>query len=128
VGPVASGAKPGAPAASDDFSLETAARIVRENFPDSFLARRLGSWANGYGDPVAARLTRTQREILHHLLAGSVPKEIAAATGRAYKTVRNHVEAIEQLFGVHSVPELIVACYRRGLAPPPAEPRADRSA
>lgn len=114
--------------ASEELSLDTAARIVRENFPHSFLARRLLSWENGYGDPVAARLTRTQREILRHLLAGSVPKEIAASTGRAYKTVRNHVEAIEQLFGVHSVPELIVACYRRGLAPPAAEPSADRSA
>jgi DNA-binding CsgD family transcriptional regulator/tetratricopeptide (TPR) repeat protein len=114
--------------AGGDLSLETAARLVREHFPDSFLARRLGSWLNAYGDPVAGRLTRTQREILRHLLAGSVPKEIAAATGRAYKTVRNHVEAIEQLFGVHSVPELIVACYQRGLAPPPAEPRAERSA
>ncbi|MEA2666178.1 MAG: Bacterial regulatory protein luxR family [Candidatus Eremiobacteraeota bacterium] len=111
-----------------DFSLESAAQLVREHFPNSFLARRLGSWMNAYGDPVAARLTRAQREILRHLLAGNVPKEIAAATGRAYKTVRNHVEAIEQLFGVHSVPELIVACYQRGLAPPPAEPRADRSA
>ena len=116
------------PQPAGDFSLETAARLVREHVPASFLARRLGSWTQAYGDPVAGRLTRAQREILRHLLAGEVPKEIAAATGRAYKTVRNHVEAIEQLFGVHSVPELIVTCYRRGLAPPPAEPRADRSA
>ncbi len=118
----------GGPPAGGDLSLDTAARLVREHFPESFLARRLGSWLNVYGDPVAGRLTRTQREILRHLLAGSVPKEIAAATGRAYKTVRNHVEAIEQLFGVHSVPELIVACYQRGLAPPPAEAHAERSA
>ncbi len=109
--------------------LEAAAAIVREHFPRSFLTRRLGRWTNVYGDPVAARLTRAQREILHHLLAGRVPKEIAAATGRAYKTVRNHIEAIEEAFGVHSVPELIVACYQRGLVPPPqAEPRIHLSA
>jgi DNA-binding CsgD family transcriptional regulator len=121
-------ATPGGPRAGGDFSLETAARLVHEHVPHSFLARRLGNWMNAYGDPVAGRLTPAQREILRYLLAGNVPKEIAAATGRAYKTVRNHVEAIEHLFGVHSVPELIVACYQRGLAPPPAEPRADRSA
>ncbi len=115
--------------ARGDFSLESAAALVREHFPRSFLARRLGSWAKVYGDPVAARLTRTQREILRHLLAGRVPKEIAAATGRAYKTVRNHVEAIEEVFGVHSVPELIVTCYQRGLEPPPQpEPRAHLTA
>ena len=100
------------------FYLDEATTIVQENFPRSFLARRLGMWSNVQRDPVARSLTPTQREVLRHLLGGKVQKEIATSTGRAYGTIRNHVAALLDAFGAHSIPELIIACYERGLGAP----------
>ncbi len=98
-----------------DFYLEAAALIIRKHFPRSFLARRIGRWLTAYDDPIVSKLTPAPREILRYLLDGYVPKDIAAIRGLAEGTVRNHVALIEAAFNVHSIQEVIVACYKRGL-------------
>jgi DNA-binding CsgD family transcriptional regulator len=102
----------------EEFHLEQAALLVREHFPNSFLARRLGRWGNVYGDPVAARLTRTQRQILRHALDGRGAKEIASITGRSVKTIGNQLAALHDAFGVNSTLRLVAECHRRGLGSP----------
>jgi DNA-binding CsgD family transcriptional regulator/tetratricopeptide (TPR) repeat protein len=98
-----------------DFYLETASLTIREHFPHSFLARRLGRWLKAYDDPIVAKLTPAPREVLRFLLDGWLPKEIATVKQLAEGTIRNHIGDLESAFGVHSIQELIVACYRRGL-------------
>jgi len=101
-----------------DSALEAAAAIVNEHFPRSFLARRLGRWANVPGDPDVARLARVPRLVLRHLLEGRSAKEIAAVMGLSPGTVKNYVNGILREFGVRSTPQLLVTCYRRGLGAP----------
>ncbi|MEA2663279.1 MAG: Bacterial regulatory protein luxR family [Candidatus Eremiobacteraeota bacterium] len=101
-----------------ELPLERAAVIVRDNFPASFLARRLGSWAWAYVDPVASALTPAQRDVLRRLLEGKNPVAIAAETNRTVSTVRTHVEHINRAFGTHSYLELFAACSRRGIGLP----------
>jgi DNA-binding CsgD family transcriptional regulator len=98
-----------------DFYLETAALIIREHFPRSFLARRLGRWLRAYDDAIVANLSPSKREVLRYLLEGCSPKDIARLKHLAEGTVRNHICEIEAAFEVHSIQELLVACYRRGL-------------
>jgi DNA-binding CsgD family transcriptional regulator/tetratricopeptide (TPR) repeat protein len=107
-----------------ELPLERAAVIVRDNFPASFLARRLGSWAWAYVDPVASALTPAQRDVLRRLLEGKNPVAIAAETNRTVSTVRTHVEHINRAFGTHSYLELFAACSRRGIGLPEV-PSAD---
>jgi DNA-binding CsgD family transcriptional regulator/tetratricopeptide (TPR) repeat protein len=101
-----------------DCYLQTAALLVRENFPRSFLARRLGRWALVPNDPVAAGLARQPREVLREILTGKNPKEIAAELSLSEDTVKHYVKTLFGAFGVHSTPQLIVACYRRGIGDP----------
>jgi DNA-binding CsgD family transcriptional regulator len=98
-----------------DFYLEMAALIIREHFPRSFLVRRLGRWLRAYDDAIVANLSPSKREVLRHLLEGCSPKDIARLKCLAEGTVRNHICEIEAAFDVHSIQELLVACYRRGL-------------
>ena len=50
--------------------------------------------------------------------------EIARETYRAESTVRKHIAALEVAFKIHSIPELILACFRRGIVPPSMAPSA----
>ncbi len=102
--------------------LEKAAIIVRDNFPRSFLGRRLGLWAGAYVDPVASKLTSSQRDILRRMLEGKSVGAIAVETIRARATVRKHIENIHAAFGTHSYSELIVECFRRGIGSPELAP------
>jgi DNA-binding CsgD family transcriptional regulator len=102
--------------------LEKAAIIVRDNFPRSFLGRRLGLWAGAYVDPVAGKLTSSQRDILRRMLEGKSVGAIAIETTRARATVRKHIENIHAAFGTHSYSELIVECFRRGIGSPELAP------
>ena len=108
-------------AASDvheEFHLETAALIVREHFPNSFLARRLGRWAGLYGHPIGVRLTPAQRQILRYALEGYGAKEIASVTGRSVKTIGNQLASLHQAFGVNSTLRLVAECHRLGFGSP----------
>ncbi len=103
---------------SGQHYLQTAALLVRENFPRSFLSRRLGRWANVYCDPVAAALARQPREVMRHVLTGRNAKEIATIMSLSEDTVKGYLKTIFRAFGVHSMPELLVACYERGIGSP----------
>jgi DNA-binding CsgD family transcriptional regulator len=101
-----------------ELPLERAAVIVRDNFPASFLARRLGSWGWAYVDPVASTLTPAQRDVLRRMLEGKSAAAISGETNRAEATVRKHIEQIHATFGTHSYGELFAECLRRGIASP----------
>ncbi len=97
------------------FHLEAAALIVREHFPRSFLARRVGGWLAVYDDPVAAALAPHKRQVLRLVLAGLDNKQIAARLGLRYNSVRSYVAELHAAFGTHSDRELFAACVRRGI-------------
>jgi DNA-binding CsgD family transcriptional regulator/tetratricopeptide (TPR) repeat protein len=101
-----------------DHYLQTAALLVRDHFPKSFLSRRLGRWAVVPNDPVAAGLAPQPREVLREILTGKNPKEIAVELSLSEDTVKHYVKTLFQAFGVHSTPQLIVACYQRGIGDP----------
>jgi DNA-binding CsgD family transcriptional regulator len=82
------------------------------------LARRLGSWSGVYGDPLVARLTLAQRQVLRYALDGYGAKEIASATGRSVKTIGNQLASLHEAFGVSSTLRLVAECHRRGLGSP----------
>ncbi len=102
------------------FHLEAAALIVREHFPRSFLARRVGGWLAVYDDPVAAALAPHKRQVLRLVLAGLDNKQIATRLGLRYNSVRSYVAELHAAFGTHSDRELFAACVRRGITGPPA--------
>jgi DNA-binding CsgD family transcriptional regulator len=52
--------------------------------------------------PRAKAITGRQREILELLAAGLTDKQIAARLGISYRTVRSHIEALEEVLEVHS--------------------------
>ncbi len=98
--------------------LETAANIIRDNFPRSFLGHRLGRWARVYFDPAAMTLTPTQRDVLKHVLGGLSVRAIAARANRSAATVGQHVKRIHQAFDTHSIGQLFHECNRRGISVP----------
>jgi DNA-binding CsgD family transcriptional regulator len=98
--------------------LREAAELVRDNFPHSFLARRIYRWPKACRDSVVAKLSPTQRKVLRHVLAAKSQKEIAAAMNLSAGTVHNYVTRLLKLFRVHSTAELIVGCYERGIGSP----------
>ncbi len=93
--------------------LEAARAVVAEHFPNSFLARRVG--IEGMSDPIVARLTPSQREVLALLLDGLNAREIATQTGRAYNTVRVHIDRLRETFEASSIHAMVVDCHRRGI-------------
>ncbi len=97
--------------------LERAAILVRDNFPESFLAARLG-WARIYLDPVGRKLSPAQIDVLRSLLVHEAVTAIADTTERCMSTVRKHIAAIHAAFGTHSLVELAFACARLGIVPP----------
>ena len=105
------------PSASSEH-LDRAVALIREHFPHSFLVRRLGPWIRASVDPLLATLSPTEREVLLHLLEGRSQREIAEVTGRAYNTVRTHVQALHRKMGTSSDLQIVVACARRGIGAP----------
>jgi DNA-binding CsgD family transcriptional regulator len=93
--------------------LDDARDMVAEHFPSSFLARRVGIHA--LSDPIVARLTPAQRDVLALLLDGLNAREIATSTGRAYNTVRVHIDRLREAFGASSIHAMVVDCHRRGI-------------
>ncbi len=98
--------------------LQAAALLVRQNFPHSFLARRLGRWMNVYSDPIAGRLPAQPREVLRHFLCARSAKDVAAIMGLSQHTVKDYTETLFRAFGVHSKEALLVRCYERGIGSP----------
>ncbi len=101
--------------------FDAARAIVAEHFPNSFLARRVG--IDTVSDPIVARLTPAQRDVLALLLDGLSAREIATHSGRAYNTVRVHIDRLREAFQASSIHALVVDCHRRGIVMrPPRRP------
>lgn len=98
--------------------LESAAAIIMEHFPRSFLARRLGRWTQVLMDPIASRLAPQTRNVLRYVLGGKNPKEIASAMRLSEDTIKGYLKTLFRAFSVNSTPQLIVTCYERGLGLP----------
>ncbi|HTD36297.1 MAG TPA: helix-turn-helix transcriptional regulator [Candidatus Limnocylindrales bacterium] len=98
--------------------LDRAISLIREHFPHSFVALRLGPWARAATDPAIGALTPAEREVLRHVLEARSQQEIADLTGRAYNTVRTQVQALHRKLGTSSNAQIIVACARRGIGAP----------
>jgi DNA-binding CsgD family transcriptional regulator len=98
--------------------LEAAAGLIREHFPRSFVARRLGRWSALFADPIATQLAPRPREVIRQVLSGKNPKQIAAAMGLSEVTVKGYLKTLFRAFGVHSTPELLVTCFQRGIGDP----------
>jgi DNA-binding CsgD family transcriptional regulator/tetratricopeptide (TPR) repeat protein len=96
--------------------LDDARAIVSEHFPRSFLARRVG--VDPLSDPILVTLTPSQRDVLALLLEGLSAREIATHTGRAYNTVRVHIDRLREAFKTPSIHALVVECHRRGIVLP----------
>ena len=111
-------------ASADSAQLDAARAIVSEHFPRSFLARRVGFSA--LPDPVVGGLTPAQRDVLALLLEGLDAREIATRTGRAYNTVRVHIDRLREAFKASSIHALVVDCHRRGIVLPARPPRAHK--
>jgi DNA-binding CsgD family transcriptional regulator len=101
-----------------DRPLQLAAVLVREHFPRSFLARRVGRWSQAMVDPIAAKLAPQPRQVLRHVLTGKNPKEIAATMALSEDTVKGYMKTLFRAFSVNSTPQLLVACYERGIGSP----------
>jgi DNA-binding NarL/FixJ family response regulator len=104
--------------------LEYARAIVTEHFPKSFLARRVG--VDALSDPVVGSLTPAQRDVLALLLEGFNAREIATQTGRAYNTVRVHIDRLREAFKASSIHALVVDCHRRGIVLPARSSQAHK--
>jgi DNA-binding NarL/FixJ family response regulator len=98
--------------------LQTAVELIRENFPRSFLARRVGRWSQAFADPVAMALAPQPREVLRYLLSAMDTKKIAAVMRLSEHTVKQYICTLFRAFDVHSKEELLVACYERGIGSP----------
>jgi len=98
--------------------LQSAALLVRKHFPRSFIARRIGPWMAAHRDPVAAKLRAQPREVMRYLLTGRNAKEIASAMSLSEDTVKGYIKALFRAFSVNSMPQLLVACYERGIGSP----------
>ena len=78
--------------------------------------------------PVGTELSARQTEIVSRLIAGERVHEIAQAMFLSPSTVRNHLVAIYQKFGVHSQTELLAALLRAsnpGVGPAGIEPATE---
>ena len=58
------------------------------------------------------RLTRREREVFAHVIAGRLNKQIAADLGISLKTTKVHRSRVMQKFGVRSVAELVRAAEK----------------
>ena len=62
-------------------------------------------------------LTRREREVLQHLVAGRLNKQIAAALGIAEKTIKVHRARVLAKLGVRSLPDLTRLAQRARVTP-----------
>lgn len=62
-----------------------------------------------------SRLTPREHEVLLHVLAGELNKQIAAALGASEKTVKVHRGRVMHKMGVKSVADLVRLCEKGGI-------------
>ena len=67
-------------------------------------------------------LTRREREVLEHVIAGRLNKQIAASLGTVEKTIKVHRGRMMTKLGVRSVAELVRLADRAEISPVLSEP------
>jgi FixJ family two-component response regulator len=87
--------------------------LIRERLEVSDIERRL------------ATLTRREREVLTHVLAGKLNKQIAAELGTVENTVKVHRARIMEKMQAATVAALVRLAARAGITAAGAEPAAD---
>jgi FixJ family two-component response regulator len=78
--------------------------------------------AQSFDRPLQKRLstlTPREREVLAHVVAGQLNKQIAADLGTAEKTVKVHRSRVMRKMGARSVAELVQLANRVGIAVTP---------
>ena len=68
-------------------------------------------------DERLSTLTHREREVLEHVIAGRLNKQIAASLGTVEKTIKVHRGRMMAKLGVRSVAELVRLADRAGIAP-----------
>jgi len=63
-----------------------------------------------------ASLTRREREVLEHVVAGRLNKQIAADLGTVEKTIKVHRSRMMEKMGVHSLADLVRIAERTGFS------------
>jgi FixJ family two-component response regulator len=66
-------------------------------------------------------LTHREREVLEHVIAGRLNKQIAASLGTVEKTIKVHRGRMMAKLGVRSVAELVRLADRAGILPTRAD-------
>jgi RNA polymerase sigma factor (sigma-70 family) len=66
-----------------------------------------------------ARLTPREREVLHHIIAGKLNKQVAADLGIVEKTIKVHRARVMKKMNVRSLAELVRAAENAGIKPAP---------
>jgi FixJ family two-component response regulator len=92
-------------------------------------ARRLDAQARAARSATAsiaarlARLTPREREVLTHVVAGRLNKQIAGDLGTVEKTIKVHRGRMMSKLGVRTVQDLVRLAERAGIRPPTANGR-----
>ena len=73
-----------------------------------------------------ARLTPREREVLHHIIAGKLNKQVAADLGVVEKTIKVHRARVMKKMNVRSLAELVRVAEHAGIKPAPGASRAVR--
>ncbi|HEY2629715.1 MAG TPA: response regulator [Usitatibacter sp.] len=95
-------------AAVERASLERKAGLARRELSDDCM-RRVGA------------LSPRERQVMGHVIAGRLNKQIAESLGTAEKTVKIQRARVMRKMGVSSVAELVRATERAGIEPVEAE-------
>jgi FixJ family two-component response regulator len=79
--------------------------------------RRETRHRNSDAEQRLGKLTERELEVLRHVIAGRLNKQIAAALGVAEKTIKVHRGRVMAKMGVRSVAELVRVTEQIGIAP-----------
>jgi FixJ family two-component response regulator len=80
------------------------------------VSRRSRTECKSIGERLAT-LTRREREVLEHVIAGRLNKQIAASLGTVEKTVKVHRGRMMAKLGVRCVADLVRLADKAGIAP-----------
>ena len=104
------------------FEKDELLAAVREALEKDRLARSAHAECEA-AERRLASLTPREREVLSHVIAGRLNKQIAGDLGAAEKTVKVHRGRVMEKMGVRSVAELVRLCDDANLAPFEAQSR-----
>ena len=90
--------------------------IARAEIDDT-KARQIGADLAAIKAKIAT-LTRREREVLSHVVAGRLNKQIAADLGTVEKTIKVHRGRMMEKLGVRSVADLVRLAEKAGISAP----------